>query len=248
MNNPNAHLNALYGGGMQGQFGASPPMPPGVPAPSSGVFPAAPLPGIGGGPVSPYGAPAQSTVGAAAQGAVASMGPPGVVASGMMGQRPSIGQNGFGVHPDATHEELAKYVMQALGNHESRNNYTAQNPNSTASGKYQYINGTWNHFGGYSRAKDAPPEVQEARMRQDTTAALHRFGGDPFKVVANHYYPRYAGDPSQWTSPIKDKYGKEIPGAGTVADYLKKVLPGDRVDKYLAGAQPAQQGTGMGSI
>jgi hypothetical protein len=48
------------------------------------------------------------------------------------------------------------------------NGYTAQNPASTASGAYQFLNGTWRKasaaagFGGYSRAMHAPWWIQDA--------------------------------------------------------------------------------------
>jgi len=48
------------------------------------------------------------------------------------------------------------------------NGYTAQNPASTASGAYQFLNGTWRKasaaagFGGYARAMHAPWWVQDA--------------------------------------------------------------------------------------
>jgi hypothetical protein len=71
---------------------------------------------------------------------------------------------------------LIPSVVRVFGrcviNHESRyakpSPYRAQNPHSTASGAYQFINKTWRHyqtlagFGGrYSRAKYAPPLVQD---------------------------------------------------------------------------------------
>lgn len=49
---------------------------------------------------------------------------------------------------------------------ESGGDYRAQNPVSTASGAYQVLNGTWGGYGGYSRAGDAPPEVQDKFARE----------------------------------------------------------------------------------
>ena len=38
---------------------------------------------------------------------------------------------------------------------------TAQNPTSTASGKYQALDTTWSGYAGYAHAKDAPEAVQD---------------------------------------------------------------------------------------
>ena len=52
--------------------------------------------------------------------------------------------------------------------HESGGNYQAKNPNSTASGAYQFLNSTWRTMsaraghGGYPTARSAPPWVQDA--------------------------------------------------------------------------------------
>ena len=51
------------------------------------------------------------------------------------------------------------YIVQR----ESGGDYKAENPTSTASGKYQFIDGTWNGYGGYQHASDAPPAVQDAK-------------------------------------------------------------------------------------
>lgn len=60
---------------------------------------------------------------------------------------------------------------------ESGGRYDAQNLHSTASGKYQALNGTWDGYAGYERARDAPPEVQEAWAREAWAAA----GGRPWR-------------------------------------------------------------------
>lgn len=53
------------------------------------------------------------------------------------------------------------YVM----NRESGGNIRAKNPSSSASGKWQFLDSTWQGYGGYARAMDAPEAVQDARAR-----------------------------------------------------------------------------------
>lgn len=45
--------------------------------------------------------------------------------------------------------------------------YEAHNLHSTASGEGQWLDTTWNNWGGYSRALLAPPSVQDARLDYD---------------------------------------------------------------------------------
>ena len=49
---------------------------------------------------------------------------------------------------------------------ESGGNITAENSSSSASGKWQFLDSTWNNFQGYARASDAPEEVQDEKARQ----------------------------------------------------------------------------------
>jgi hypothetical protein len=51
------------------------------------------------------------------------------------------------------------YVMMR----ESGGDITAQNPTSTASGKWQFLDSTWAGYGGYAKARYAPEHVQDAK-------------------------------------------------------------------------------------
>lgn len=57
-------------------------------------------------------------------------------------------------------------VFQRIVQCESGGNPRAQNPTSSASGLFQFIDGTWANFGGYAHAKDAPVSVQIAKAEQ----------------------------------------------------------------------------------
>lgn len=56
--------------------------------------------------------------------------------------------------------------LAAIARCESGGDYGAENPTSTASGRYQVLDSTWDGYGGYQRAVDAPPAVQEAWARE----------------------------------------------------------------------------------
>lgn len=70
------------------------------------------------------------------------------------GGEPSSGRCGGNLPPC--------YVM----NRESGGSLTAENPVSTASGKWQFLDSTWAGYGGYSHASQAPESVQDARAAE----------------------------------------------------------------------------------
>jgi hypothetical protein len=126
-------------------------------------------------------------------------------------------------------------VLAGIKQHESGGDYKAQNPSSTASGAYQYLDSTWNGYGGYARAADAPPAVQDARARQDVEANYKKYG-DWRKVVAAHF----AG--SGWVDAhpnVATWDQNPAPGSNnpTVSEYVSSVLGGS------AGSTGSGKGT-----
>ncbi len=127
----------------------------------------------------------------------------------------------IGAHYDASHLTVDA-VIHGIMMQESGGDYTAQNSTNSASGAYQYIDGTWDNYGGYAHAKDAPPEVQDAKMRADITASAEHFGGDWDRVIATHF----AGEPDQ-EGPKTD--WDKVPGYDynhnpSIWDYVNGVL------------------------
>jgi muramidase (phage lysozyme) len=75
---------------------------------------------------------------------------------------------------NAKNAQMIEHIMKCIRHHESdtAGGYRAQNPISTASGAYQYLDGTWrafSHQAGYAHsprhAKNAPPWMQDAVTR-----------------------------------------------------------------------------------
>jgi len=130
-----------------------------------------------------------------------------------------ISNNGL-VNPD--------FITHIIKKNESNGNYQATNPQSTASGAYQYTDGTWNGYGGYSRAMLAPPAVQDQKFREDVAHRMLHFNGDPFKVIAAHYLPALADNPASWDRTFKTKAGRTIP---SVDSYIHATVRGTPLEQ-----------------
>ena len=66
-------------------------------------------------------------------------------------------------------------VLATIRRIESGDNYQAANRGSSASGAYQIVDATWNDYAGYTRAVDAPPDVQDAKAAEMVGAVLDRY-------------------------------------------------------------------------
>jgi hypothetical protein len=92
-------------------------------------------------------------------------------------------------------------VLSTIKGVESGGNYNAKNPNSSASGAYQFIDSTWQaatrKYGigqEYKTARSAPPEIQDMVARKSVEDLLSKYNGDVDKVVNVWYTGNPAGN------------------------------------------------------
>lgn len=121
----------------------------------------------------------------------------------------------------------AERLTDLIKTRESNGNYQATNKKSSASGAYQYVDSTWNNYGGYGRALFAPPEVQDRRFNEDVAKRIIRHSGDPFKVIAEHYLPALADHPERWGE--RYKVGKTA--VDPVSQYISYVVKGTPLEE-----------------
>jgi hypothetical protein len=78
-------------------------------------------------------------------------------------------------------------ILATIRTLESGGNYAAQAAGSSASGAYQFVDGTCNNYGGYRRAVNAPPDVQDAKASDMVFAVLEKNGNDVAAVPVVWY-------------------------------------------------------------
>jgi LAS superfamily LD-carboxypeptidase LdcB len=137
-----------------------------------------------------------------------------------------------------TEDQKVDAILQTIKGKESSGNYKtpsfAEGKGSTASGGYQFADATWQEQAGkigvdvsqYKRAKDAPPEVQDAVARSYVKNILARNDGNVAAV------------PKEWYAGPK----------GYLTDNESKVNKGLTVEKYQSDWMQKfnKNATGMG--
>jgi hypothetical protein len=119
--------------------------------------------------------------------------------------------------PDGPPVTLAN-VLLTIRTKESDGNYTAQADKGSASGAYQFTDGTWANFRGYRRALHAPPEVQDEKAALHVAGFLARYGLQG--VPVGWYYPTALTDPSWMDRVPNPEYGNRL----TVREYQTQWL------------------------
>ena len=130
-------------------------------------------------------------------------------------------------------EQIAN-ILATIRYLESRGNYTIGPNRGNASGAYQFIESTWNGYGGYQHAYQAPPAVQDERAGADVERFLQMWNNDVSMVPVMWYYPRAARD-------IELMDIVPVPSAGnilTVREYQQRWLA---VWAFLSGQPIPQQ-------
>ncbi|MEQ1700730.1 MAG: peptidoglycan DD-metalloendopeptidase family protein [Ilumatobacteraceae bacterium] len=125
-------------------------------------------------------------------------------------------------------DDQVDVVLATIRHMESGGNYQAQAANATASGAYQFVDGTWTNYGGYAHAKDAPPDVQDAKAREHVRYIFDTYDTQIATVPVIWYLPAAYGNdelmdtvpdgnrltPRQYQARWLDRYRIEADAAG----------------------------------
>jgi hypothetical protein len=125
-------------------------------------------------------------------------------------------------------------VLLTIRSLESGGDYTAEAAGSTASGAYQFLDSSWAGYGGYQRASDAPPAVQDAKAAELVTSVLERYGGDISAVPVVWYIGHVPPDGSTvWDTVPAPQAGNTL----TPREYQIRWL--DEYDEIALASSPA---------
>lgn len=121
---------------------------------------------------------------------------------------------------------------------ESGDDYTAQARGSSASGAYQFLDSTWDGYGGYTRAAQAPPDVQDAKAYELITAVLVANANDVSAVPVSWYIGH--------VPPLGSREWDTVPAPGAGNRFTPREYQTKWMDLYrqkLTGIDPAETTT-----
>jgi hypothetical protein len=102
-------------------------------------------------------------------------------------------------------------VLATIRSLESGDDYTAEAAGSTASGAYQFLDSTWDGYGGYTRALGAPAEVQDERARVLVNDILEEHAGDVSTIPVVWYIGHVPNDgSSEWDEVPSPDAGNQL--------------------------------------
>ena len=114
--------------------------------------------------------------------------------------------------------ELA-VILATIRHMETRGDYTVAVTTSSASGAYGFLDSSWGGYGGYARARDAPPPVQDAKAAELAMSILERNGGDVSTIPVSWYIGHVpVGD--EWDTVPRPDAGNKI----TPREYQRRWL------------------------
>jgi hypothetical protein len=115
--------------------------------------------------------------------------------------------------PEGTGAVSIELVLATIRQRESQGDYQARASKGSASGAYQFIDGTWNNYGGYLQAWMAPPTVQDERARMLVEPILRKWGLSGVPVA--WYSPAALGNPALMDKVPHPEFGNKL----TVREY-----------------------------
>jgi murein DD-endopeptidase MepM/ murein hydrolase activator NlpD len=102
-------------------------------------------------------------------------------------------------------------ILATIRTLESGGNYEAQSRGASASGAYQMVDGTWNGYGGYTHAKDAPPAMQDAKATELLRATLADHDNNVTAVPVVWYIGHLpAASSSEWDTVPRPDAGNRL--------------------------------------
>ncbi len=116
--------------------------------------------------------------------------------------------------------EQMQYILATIRYLESRGIYTLPPNKGNASGAYQFVESTWQNYGGYQHAYLAPPHIQDERAAADVTLFLEQFNNDVSMVPVMWYYPIAARETWRMDVIPKPEHGNKL----TIREYQTRWL------------------------